>query len=140
MSQVSKKFLETKTQARIFKTFAKFFGSVAGKGKTEEVLLEFLTPTEKIYLTKRLMIAYFMIKEVDYRTISKVLKVSLSNVTAVSQRLQTKDGILQEELSKFFAKETFKKEAGEFLDAFFGQSSYLRNPQMKQHQAEHDSY
>ena|SRR3989338_153191 len=88
MIQVSKQFLGKEIEKRVFEIFLSALSNIRGKEKIEIFLADFLSPTEKIMLAKRLSIAFLLHKGYDQRAISKILKVSLSTINRVSLRLQ----------------------------------------------------
>ena len=88
MTQVSKQFLGKEIEKRVFEIFLSALSNIRGKEKIEIFLADFLSPTEKIMLAKRLSIAFLLHKGYDQRAISKILKVSLSTINRVSLRLQ----------------------------------------------------
>jgi len=139
MAQKSKTYLDKETKDRIFTTFAEFFSTHLSKDTSGKILSEFLTPTEKTYLTKRFMIAYFLAKGVDHRTIAETLKVSLSTTGRVSARLKRGEQQLKKELEKFF--QSRKSENGgepsvlELLLSHPG--SWHKKTQIMQHKREH---
>ncbi|MFH1896317.1 MAG: Trp family transcriptional regulator [bacterium] len=138
MAQTSKTYLDKQTENRIFRTFAEFFCSHLSSDTSGQILSEFLTPTEKTYLTKRFMIAYFLIKGVDHRTISDTLKVSLSTTGRVSTRLERGEQQLKKEVEKFFGKHGSHNKEASFLDILMSHpGTWHRKTQVKQHLLEH---
>jgi len=126
MAQVSKYRIPSKVYERIFEIFLKSLAEIKSKNEAEAFIKDFLTPTERIMLAKRLAIAFLLEKDYDFRTISMILRVSTSTVGRVN--LARKYGskgyqkvikkILQEEkLTKFFL------EAAEVLSGSLGKST-----------------
>lgn len=76
MSQVSKRFLHKKVEDRILDLFWTSLSSLPTKQKVALFLDDLLTPTEKIMLSKRLAIAFMLMKGHNYPTINERLKVS----------------------------------------------------------------
>lgn len=75
-------------ESRIFEIFLTSLARVRRKTDVEIFIDDLLSPTEKMMLAKRLSIAFLLAKRCDQRTISELLKVSLSTVNRVSLRLQ----------------------------------------------------
>lgn len=88
MTQVSRIPLRKEIENRIFEIFLTSLARVRRKTEVEIFIDDLLSPTEKIMLAKRLSIALLLVKRYDQRTISELLKVSLSTVNRVSLRLQ----------------------------------------------------
>lgn len=84
MSQVSKRRVSEDIYNRIFEILTKTILQFNNKNDMSDFLQEYLTPTEKIMLSKRLTIAFMISKGYDYRTISDVLKVSTSTVRNIN--------------------------------------------------------
>jgi len=138
MAQISKKPLDKETQDRMFQTFSSFFRSALGKLDAETVLSEFFTPTEKVYLAKRLMISYFLIKEVDWVTIRRVLGVSFTTINSVSNRLNSGEQNLKQKMEDFFSRQDQGKNAASFLEEFlFSGNRGLNATQIRLHHLEH---
>ena len=88
MTQVSRIPLRKEIEKRIFEIFLNSLARVRHKEIVEDFINDLLSPVEKMMLAKRLSIAYLLKKGYDQRSISKLLKVSLSTVNRVSLRLQ----------------------------------------------------
>ncbi len=88
MTQVSKIPLRKEIEKRIFEIFLSSLARVRQKEEVESFIQDLLSPIERIMLAKRLSIAFLLRKGYNQRTISKLLKVSLSTVNRVSLRLQ----------------------------------------------------
>ncbi|MCX6704449.1 MAG: Trp family transcriptional regulator [Candidatus Woesebacteria bacterium] len=84
MTQVSKYLLPKEVYDHIFDVFLSTFVEIRTKNSASEFLGEFLTPTEKIMLAKRLAIGILVAKKCDYRKISQILKVSTATVGNIS--------------------------------------------------------
>lgn len=87
MTQVSKRFLNKKVEERILDLFWNSLSSLSTKEKVALFLNDLLTQTEKIMLSKRLAIAFMLMKEHDYPTINNRLKVSDSTIWNVKTNL-----------------------------------------------------
>jgi len=110
MAQVSRHPLSKIIYERIFEIFIKSIVSIKDKKEAEDFLNDFLTPTERIMLAKRLAIAVLLTKGYDYASIRKILHVSFSTVASVSVFLKytgegykkVVDKLLREEAIKDF--------------------------------------
>lgn len=84
MTQVSKYPISTKIADRIFEIFLKTLVEIKSTNEADQFISDFLTPTEKIMLAKRLAIAFLLEKGYDYRTIQKIIRVSAPTITSVN--------------------------------------------------------
>lgn len=84
MPPVSKYPVSNEVIERIFEVFLKTITGLKTKNRAAEFLGEFLTPTERIMLAKRLAIAFLIAKGYEYREISKILRVSTNTVGKVN--------------------------------------------------------
>lgn len=90
MTQISKYPISKAIEKRIFEIF---FGTIVNLKNSNDVasfLEDFLTPTEKMMLAKRLAVAVMLAKGYDYREIKKTLRVSFQMVANVSLWLKYK--------------------------------------------------
>lgn len=89
MTQVSRRFLDHKTQEYIFQTFINATTKLSSPSLTQSFLQDLLTPTEQIMLAKRLCIAYMLQKNYPQRAIANTLKLSTATITRVSTILKS---------------------------------------------------
>ncbi len=113
MTQVSRRFLDTKTQNYIIQTFIAAAGKLSSPLLTQAFLQDLLTPTEQIMLAKRLCIAYMLEKKYPQRAIADTLRLSTTTITRVSTVLKSKSigykkvigaMLVDEKISDFFNK------------------------------------
>lgn len=83
MPQVSRYVLKNEVEKRMFKVFEKTISDIRKDSDVKSFINDLLTPTEKIMLAKRLGIAVLLSKGYDYRSISKVLRVSTTTILAI---------------------------------------------------------
>lgn len=109
MSQVSKRFLQKKTEDRIIQLFTDTILLCDTREKSTIFLDDLLTPTEKVMLSKRFSIAFMLLENYDYSTISQILKVSRATIGKVSNWLKEKGNgfreIYEELKQKDFTRE-----------------------------------
>lgn len=86
MSQVSKYPVRKNVYERIFDIFLETFSKLKSKKEVSDFFDEFLTPTEKIMLAKRLAINILLAKDFGYREISEILRVSSTTISSVSDK------------------------------------------------------
>mgnify|MGYP001091227409 CR=1 FL=1 len=84
MAQVSKYPISKAVYERILDVFFKTLIEIRTKSEANQFINDFLTPTEQIMLSKRLAIAFLLEKEYDFRSISKILRVSLTTIASVN--------------------------------------------------------
>lgn len=84
MTMVSKYPLDKKIEKRIYEIFLKTIAGLRDPNGLNEFFDDFLTPTEKIMLAKRLSIAVLLAKNYDFRTICRILRVSLNTVADIN--------------------------------------------------------
>jgi len=92
MTQVSRRYLNPKTEQQIFDTFVESFTTLSSTGKAKDFLYDLLSPVEQVMLGKRLAIAYMLMKGQTQRAISNTLKVSQATVNKVSASLKLGTG------------------------------------------------
>lgn len=92
MTQVSRFPLRKEIQERMFEVFLDSIAMVKTREQVRTLLDDFLSPTERTMLAKRLSIALLLYKGSDQRAICKTLKVSLGTVSRVSTALQKGSG------------------------------------------------
>lgn len=117
MTQVSKYPISKEVADRIFEIFLKSFVAIKNKEEADQFITDFLTPTEKIMLAKRLAIAFLLGKGYDYRTIQRIIRVSTSTIASVNLvRSHGSEGykkliakILREESVKHFLEDAATK-------------------------------
>jgi len=86
MAQISKYPISKNVYERIFDIFLETFSKLNSKREVSDFFDEFLTPTEKIMLAKRLAINVLLAKGFEYREISEILRVSSTTITSVSDK------------------------------------------------------
>lgn len=113
MTQVSKYPISNDVYERISEIFFKVLICIGTKSEASNFIKDFLTPTEQIMLAKRLAIVFLLERGYDYRSIGRVLRVSLPTVARVnlmrkygSQGYQTmiKKLLREEQIKDFLLK------------------------------------
>jgi len=79
---------------KIFSIFYKVLGETDGKDEFSKILFDLLTPAERIMIIKRIAIIYLLLKDIEYRTICKVLKVSNGTVSKYKLLMENSVGIV----------------------------------------------
>ena len=109
MAQVSKRFLHKKVEERILDLFWTSLSSLSTKQKVALFLDDLLTKTEKIMLSKRLAIAFMLMKGNDYPTINDRLKVSDPTIWYVKTSLSLKGKGYKMAIEQIMNKEKWEK-------------------------------
>lgn len=105
MTQISKYPISKAVEQRIFEMF---FGTIVDLKNSEDVssfLEDFLTPTEKMMLAKRLAVAVMLSKNYDYRDIRKTLRVSFPMIASVNLWLKYKGRGYRKVIEQILRKE-----------------------------------
>ena len=109
MAQISKRFLHKKVEERILDLFWTSLSSLSTKQKVALFLDDLLTKTEKIMLSKRLAIAFMLMKGNDYPTINDRLKVSDPTIWNVKTSLSLKGKGYKMAIEQIMNKEKWEK-------------------------------
>jgi len=117
MPQVSRRFLNPKTQERIFTLFISSIILSNSKEKAVSLVEDLLTPTEKIMLAKRFSIAYMLIQGYQYSTITQTLKVSKSTVGHVGLWLKHRGNGIRQIITSIKRNESLKNLLAELGDS-----------------------
>ena len=128
MSQISKRPLNKDTEKRIYEIFTHVLADATAQDDITALLYDFLPPTERMMLPKRLCIAYLLIKKYDQRAISHYLNVSFTTITRVSTALKNGGRGYKTMLDRIQKKEAFNAlletiESG--ISGFLSKSSRL---------------
>lgn len=88
MSQVSGFPIHKKVEERMFEIFKSTISSLKNSQEIDDFLEDFLSPVEKIMLSKRLSIAILLAKGYTYPSIANILRVTPSTIAMVSLRFK----------------------------------------------------
>ena len=88
MTQVSRRTLPSDVHKRIYDIFTNVITEIHTESEVRSLLEDFLTPTERVMLPKRLCIAFLLIKGYDQRSIASYLNVSFTTINRVSTALK----------------------------------------------------
>lgn len=105
MTQISRIPLSKEIEKRMMEVFLDTVVMVSTKKQVEKLLNDWLSPTEKIMLAKRLSIALLLEKQYDQRSIAKLLKVGLETVSKISRQLHNGTGGYEMIVSAFLKEE-----------------------------------
>lgn len=119
MPQVSKRYIPEEKLRRIFDLFFNLIVSLKDKNEAENVLAEFLTPTEKIMIAKRIACFYLIFKKVPASQIADSIKLSISTVTHLVYVFENSKWI-----KKFLTKRLTQERIKNFLEDVFVEFFY----------------
>lgn len=88
MTQVSKYLLSDRVKQEINSIFLETISLLYKKEDIVNFLEDFLSPTERIVLSKRITIALMLKKGYSFETIKKLIKVSQSTIAGVNLKLK----------------------------------------------------
>ncbi|MBI2034823.1 MAG: hypothetical protein HYT11_03780 [Candidatus Levybacteria bacterium] len=88
MTQVSRYPIHKDVERRMFEIFKKSISQLHSSEDIEDFLDDFLSPVEKIMLTKRLSIAVLLAKGYTYPSICRILRVTPPTIANVSIALK----------------------------------------------------
>lgn len=110
MTQVSKYKVPQIINDQILDIFFQTIANLKTKEQVAEFFKEFISPTEKTMLSKRLAIGYLIAKGCDYREVSRTLKVSTTTVSNFASKYKygtTYKIIVDNIMTKIKTKELF---------------------------------
>lgn len=106
--------LDDNILGKLFDLFFEVVGKKADKDEFRKVIVDLLSPAERIMISKRIAIIYLLLKRIEYYNICKVLKVSPSTVAKFSILMEKSEGIVptfsclvKKEKISIFLKELF---------------------------------
>lgn len=105
MTQVSKYPISKAVEKRVFEIFFDTIVNLKNSDDVASFLEDFLTPTEKMMLAKRLAIAVMLAKGYDYRGIRETLRVSFPTVALVNLWLKHKGKGYQKVIERILREE-----------------------------------
>lgn len=105
MPQVSRRTMNKQVEEKILALFTEVISDLTKKEEIEVFLLDFLSPTERTMLAKRLGIALLLSRGYGYEDISDLLKVSWDTVGRVSLWLKRSGKGFEVAIQKILAKE-----------------------------------
>ncbi len=120
MAQVSRRFLHKDVEQRILDLFWVSLSLLPTKDKVSVFLEDLLSPTEKLMLSKRLAIAFMLLKGYDYPSINDKLKVSDPTIWNVKMNLSYRGKGYRMVIEEIMKKEKWDKFWEDF-DHFFTQ-------------------
>ncbi len=119
MPQVSKRYIPEEKLRRIFDLFFNLIVSLKDKSEAKNVLAEFLTPTEKVMIAKRIACFYLIFKKVPACQIANSIKLSVSTITHLTYVFEN-----SKEIKDFLTKRLTREKIKNFLEDVFVEFFY----------------
>jgi len=123
MTRVSKRKVNPDALKKIFDLFFEVAGKRKNKEEFNRIISELLSPTEQIMVAKRVAILYLLQKNIDCRTISRVLKVSSTTISKFSLLSQYSTAIVPA-LNKALAVDSLTLLMEETFSMMLGPGTY----------------
>lgn len=79
---------------KLFDLFFEVIGKKTSKDEFKKVMIDLLSPAERIMLAKRVTIVYLLMKKIYYHNICERLKVSPSTVAKFALLMEKSEGIV----------------------------------------------
>lgn len=79
---------------KVFGVFYEIIGNSTDRDEFSRIMLDLLTPAERIMLVKRIGVIYLLMKNIDYRIICQTLKVSNTTVSKFRLMIEKSEGIV----------------------------------------------
>jgi len=118
MTQISKHQLSKLVYERIFEIFIKSIVGIKDKKEAKDFLKDFLTPTERIMLAKRLSTALLLAKGYDYTTIHKIIHVGSATISSINNILKNESEGYKKVIGRLLREEAIKDFLLEIVEDF----------------------
>lgn len=109
MSQISKRYLQKQVEERILDLLKTSLSSIAKKDDIGLFLDDLLTPTERLMISKRLAIAFMLMKGYSYPVINDMLKVTDTTIWSVKTNLGFRGKGYKTVIEQIMSKEKWEK-------------------------------
>ena len=129
MPQVSKFLIRPEAWNRIFNMFLDSFLFAKDKDKLNAYVQSIFTPTERIMLAKRFAACILLCKGQDYRSVARILRMSLTTIGKMNFKIKYEgEGLMPiiEDTLRKQAKGVFWEELKDLLD--LPSKSSLKSP------------
>lgn len=117
MTQISKYSIKQDLYNEILNIFVRVISGLRSEGSVKLFLNEFLSPTEKIMLAKRMAVGIFVAKGYGYKEIGDALKMSTSTIAEYALAYKYKDGY-KEIINKILRNKIVEKHIYELIEGF----------------------
>lgn len=94
MARISRYPLSEEKLKKLFDLFFEIVGKKEDQEEFRKVIIDLLSPVERIMIAKRIAIIYLLLKKIEHRNICNVLKVSSATVAKFSLLMEQSQGIV----------------------------------------------
>jgi Trp operon repressor len=126
MARISRQLLDERVLNKLFDLFFEIVGKKYHKEEFRNVILDLLSPVERIMIAKRIAIIYLILKKIDQRNISTALKVSNATVSKFAILMERSVGIVPA-FKTILRNEKFFDFLDELYDSLFPPGTYGTN-------------
>jgi len=107
MTRISRYPVKEEVLEKLFELFFKTVGNKENSKDFYEVINDLLSPTERIMIAKRIAIVFLLIKNIEFKNICEVLKVSSSTVSKFNLLKEKNSPIIKNLEEALFKDELF---------------------------------
>lgn len=118
MTQVSKFMLRPVVEKRIKDLLIEVIAGMRDRTQIDNFINDFMSPTERTVLFKRLAIAVLLAKGNDYQSISRMLRVTPVTISKMSFRIKYGNGSVKKVSEKILSKDAGKAIIQELASIF----------------------
>ena len=118
MARISQYLLDEEKLNKLFNLFFEIVGKRDDQEEFNKVIVDLLSPVERVMIAKRVAIVYLLLKKIDHRNICSVLKVSSSTVAKFSLLMEKSLGIVPI-FKSLLRNEQFIGFLSDIFDSFF---------------------
>src|SRR3989344_8924084 len=126
MARISRIRLKDEILEKVFEWFFEIVGRKSNIKDFKNTIFEVLSPVERIMIAKRVAIVYLLLKGIDQRNISRVLKVSTATVSKYSIYMEKSTGVVPS-FQKILTNDKILDFLDKMFDALFPPGTYGTN-------------
>lgn len=94
MVRISPYKISRDAYTKVFSVFYEVIGKGCSRDEFDKILFELLSPSERIMIVKRIAVIYLLMKNVNYKSICSILKVSYTTVSKFRIIMEDSKGIV----------------------------------------------
>lgn len=94
MTNISRRRLQDRVNDKLFVLLFEVVSGCRSKVEFNAVMIDLLSPVERIMIAKRIVITYLLLQDIDYRMICKVLNVSVTTVAKFKLLMEKSEGLV----------------------------------------------
>lgn len=123
MARISRIKLKDEILEKVFGLFFEIVGKKSNINDFKKTIFEILSPVERIMIAKRVAIVYLLLKGIDQKNISKVLKVSTATVSKFSLLMEKSTGVVPS-FKNIITNDKILEFLDEMFDSLFPPGTY----------------